>query len=346
MPVEWPIAAEAADHPVDPARRAGRDRLPIVRRDLFLDESARLTEQERALMSAMLGTLIDQIADEVRLGLGPDILPAAERNHETMVPRLWRSGLLDRPILIELLMARVDEQRIAAACSVSSASVVEQLVGDEDGQIASAAMALAIARGRRRDRFGRIGLELDDLPVEEAAFLVYLVAAAVRHQLGGAAVATDDALANAAARVLSGHGEARQTETRVGELAAALVNARGPDDAMIADLASEGDAALLAALCSARAGISPASGWLLLVNGGVGEALLLARLAGLSRPTAATLIATFGQILQWGDPGKAIAWYDSPSDADIEAARGWWRLPRQYRDCFSLIGGRDGQPTD
>ena len=76
MPVEWPIAAEAADHPVEPARAAGRDRLPIVRRDLFLDDRARLTEQERALMSAMLGALVDQIADEIRLGLPARLLAA------------------------------------------------------------------------------------------------------------------------------------------------------------------------------------------------------------------------------------------------------------------------------
>ena len=31
MPVEWPLAASAADRPVDPARpRAGRDRLPVA----------------------------------------------------------------------------------------------------------------------------------------------------------------------------------------------------------------------------------------------------------------------------------------------------------------------------
>ena len=39
MPVEWPLAASAADRPVDPARpHAGHDRLPVVMSDFFLDE--------------------------------------------------------------------------------------------------------------------------------------------------------------------------------------------------------------------------------------------------------------------------------------------------------------------
>ena len=115
MPVEWPIAAEAADHPVEPARRAGRDRLPIVRVDLFLDDRARLTEPERALMSGMLGGLVEQIADEVRLVLPPDLLVAAERDRDAILARLWRQGLLDRAALLELLLRRADEQLIAAA---------------------------------------------------------------------------------------------------------------------------------------------------------------------------------------------------------------------------------------
>ena len=63
MPEEWPIAASAADQNA-PARRAGRDRLSTVRADFFLDPAERLSEQERALMTAMLHCLIGDIADE------------------------------------------------------------------------------------------------------------------------------------------------------------------------------------------------------------------------------------------------------------------------------------------
>jgi len=64
MPEEWPIAAPAADGN-GPARPAGRGRLATVRRDFFLDPAERLTEQERALMTAMLHCLVSDVADAV-----------------------------------------------------------------------------------------------------------------------------------------------------------------------------------------------------------------------------------------------------------------------------------------
>ena len=346
MPVEWPIAAPAADHPVEPARRAGRDRLPIVRTDLFLDDRARLTEQERALMSSMLGGLVDQIADEIRLGLSADLLGVAERDRLTIVQRLWRRGLLDRPALVELLLRRADEQLIFGAARDARHSagpaLVDQLVGDAEAAIASSAMALAVARGRRRDQFGRLGLEFDDVPAEEAVCLVHLVAAAMRHGIEGEAVAIDEAISTAATRLLGRHDEGRRVEMRATSLAAALVDARGADDDLAIVLAGEGDAALLAALCAVRAGIAPDTGWKLLVNDGARDAMMLARLAGLARPAAAAMVAALGEALAWGDAGDAIAWFDHYPAADVEAARRWWRLPPVYRDGLGLIGTARG----
>ncbi len=62
MPEEWPIAASAADQSA-PARRAGGDRLSTIRVDFFLSSADRLSEQERALMTAMLHCLVGDIAD-------------------------------------------------------------------------------------------------------------------------------------------------------------------------------------------------------------------------------------------------------------------------------------------
>lgn len=343
MSVEWPIAAEAADHRVEPARSAGRDRLPVVRRDLFLDDKARLTDRERALMSAMLVGLIEQIADEIRIHLPAEVLGYAEADRDRVARRLWRGGALDRPALILLLLRRADEQMIAAACRAGGAGgdggVVEQLVGADDGAIAGAAMALAVARGRRRDPFGRLGLEYDDVPASEATALVHLVAAAMRRGLPDAAVGVDEALAAAAARLLGRHDGERRVEARALGLAEALVAARGADDALAAALAGEGDAALLAALCAVRAGIASESAWMLLVNDGARDAMLLAKLAGLERPAAAAMVAALGEPLLWGEPGEAIGRFDALTAADIDAARRWWRLPPAYRDALGTGGG-------
>ena len=350
VPVEWPIAAGAADPMVEPARAAGRDRLPIVRRDLFLDDRARLTEQERSLMSAMLGALVDQIADEIRLGLPATMLAQAEPDRDRVTPRLWRSGALDRPGLILLLLRRADEQLITAACRGSrthhDGGIVERLVGDSDGAIAGAAMALAVARGRRRDRFGRLGLEYDDVSHDEAQCLVHLVAAAMRRGMRDASITIDEALAKAAEDLLKRHDERRRVEARALDLAQILMAARGADDVMIAALAAEGDAALLAALCAVRAGIALETAWMLLVDDGARDAMLLARLAQLGRPAAAALVAALAEPLLWGDPGDAICCFDRPAEVDIEAAGRWWRLPSAYRDGLVEYGGGNGQPLN
>ncbi|MDQ3075181.1 MAG: DUF2336 domain-containing protein [Pseudomonadota bacterium] len=350
MPVEWPIAAEAADHRVEPARAAGSDRLPIVRQDLFLDDRARLTEQERALMSAMLVGMIEQLADELRIGLPPDVLARTEQDRDHIVARLWKSGALDQSLLIQLLLRHADEQLIAAACRTSrgpgEGGSVERLVGDSDGAIASAAMALAVARGRRRDRFGRLGLEYDDIPRREARRLVHFVAAALRHGISGGPVAIDEALAEAAARLIDRHDESRRIELRAMSLAAALVEARGADDELVAGLAAEGDAALLTALCAVRAGVSPVTAWMLLVNDGARHAMLLARIAGIGRPAAAAMVAALTEPLLWGEPDSAIACFDRLADSEVDAARRWWRLPAAYRDGVGQLGGGDGQPID
>jgi len=350
LPVEWPIAAGAADLLVDPARAAGRDRLPIVRRDLFLDARARLSEQERALISAMLGALIDQLADEIRLGLPPEFLAHAEPDREHVTLRMWNSGALDRPALISLLMRRAGEQLIGAACrggrGVDDIGTVERLVGDSDSAVASAAMGLSLARGRRRDRFGHLGVEYDDLPPAEAQSLVHLTAAAMRLGIVAASVTIDETLAAAAERVFARHHPQRRVEGRAHELAESLIAARGTDDVTIATLAAEGDAAMVAALCAVRAAIAPQTAWKLLVDDGASGAMLLARLAGLGRTTAATLVSVLAEPLLWGDPRDAIILFDRPSSFDVDSAGRWWRLPLAFRDGLIRPGGADGQSFD
>ena len=85
-------------------------------------------------MSAMLGALVEQVADEIRLGLTPDVLAFAEPDRDHLVARLWKRGALDRPALILLLLRRADEQLIAASCrgarGPGDGGTVERLVGD------------------------------------------------------------------------------------------------------------------------------------------------------------------------------------------------------------------------
>src|SRR5947208_670749 len=186
MPEEWPIAAAAADENA-PARPVGRDRLSTVRIDFFLDPGARLTEQERALMTAMLRCLVGDIADEIRAALPNGATAANDEGNLAIIDALTSARLLDRLGLVRRLLRRADEERIATGAKARigrrDARVVQGLVSHTDGAVAAAAMALIIARGRRRDRFGQCLLHFDDLPRDEARALIQSIAAAFRHEL-------------------------------------------------------------------------------------------------------------------------------------------------------------------
>ena len=121
MPVEWPLAAGAADHPVDPARpRAGRDRLPVAMSDFFLDESSRLTDEERALMAAMLRGLVTEIADELIATLPPMLGARAEHHRDGLYRRLRDGRLMEIEGIVALLLRRADEQQLSGHAFGSS----------------------------------------------------------------------------------------------------------------------------------------------------------------------------------------------------------------------------------
>src|SRR5947208_6387660 len=214
MPEDWPIAAPAADGS-GLARAAGRGRLATVRRDFFLNPAERLTEQERALMTAMLHCLISDVADAVRAALPSGRIAANDEGDAALVEALTATGLLDEPGLMALLLRRADEERIATAARARSgrreARVLQGLVSHDYGAVAAAAMALILGRGRRRDRFGQCLVAFDDLSAGAADALVHSVAAGLRRELAAArgAPGADLELAEASAQVLDDRDDER-----------------------------------------------------------------------------------------------------------------------------------------
>ena len=115
----------------------------------------------------------------------------------SVIAELSAAGLLDQPQLIELLLRRADEEQITTAVKARHAGrdgrLLQSLVSDENASISAAAMALILARGRRRDRFGQARVEFDDLPADTAVVLTQIVSAGLRQRYGHlapAAVAT------------------------------------------------------------------------------------------------------------------------------------------------------------
>lgn len=336
MPVEWPLAASAADRPVDPARpRTGHDRLPVAMADFFLDEGSRLTDEERALMAAMLRSLVLEVADELIGGLPPLLGARSESLRDGLYRLLRQAGLLERQGLIALLLRRADEQQLSGHAHRGD-PMIGALVADADSAVAEAAMALTLARGRRQDKFERLGAEFDDVAAEDAVALVYAVAAALRH---GLAEDADEALAAASQALLARHDEGRRLEATVAALARALESSGRGDDSMVAKLAQDGDAALLAGLLARRAGIDPDCAWQMFTSG---EAMTLARLAGCERAAAAQILAAFEPMSGAHSAERFIDRFDRIDGAAVEERRRWLRLDPHYRTAREALGKVDG----
>jgi len=350
LPEEWPIAAPAAD-PNAPARLAGRDRLSTVRADFFLHPGERLTEQERALMTAMLHCLVGDISDEVRAALPNGLTGANDDGNLRLVQSLVSARLLDRPALVRLLLRRADEERIATAAGARSgrreSRVLQGLVSHGDGAVAAAAMALILGRGKRRDRFGQCLLHFDDLPPEEARGLVHSICAALRPDLAamvGSATA-DRQLADAAGQVLASHDPGSGIEALTATLARMLDEEGDLSDETIVAAAMEGEMTFVAEAVSRRSGVPADAALDELLSADERRSMAVLRTAKVSRQVAASLLAGIGDLLGIGNPGKAIDVFDNLTDGEVESARTWLTTDPTYRDAVTLLGFGHGKRT-
>ena len=321
-------------------RRPGRGRLDTVRADFFLDPSERLSERERAVMTAMLHGLVVELAERIRAEL-PGRHEAPQAEHD-LVADLNRAGLLDEPELIALLLRRAEEERIAGAASAragrSEARVLQGLVGHENGQVSAAAMALILARGRRRDRFGQGLLAFDDLPVGLAATLVHRVAAAVKAESGHA----DRAFTASSAALINSYEPARSVEALADVLAANLAEANVLDDALLLASANEGDIALLAHMLAHSAGVSGAIAEAELLSADPSSIIRLLRMAKVPRQVAAGILAAIGDLLGVDDPAAALAMFAALKEAEIEEAHVLLTSDPAYRSALAMIEVRRG----
>jgi hypothetical protein len=347
MPEEWPIAAAAADDSAR-ARPAGRDRLATVRADFFLDPGARLTEQERALMTEMLRCLISDAADEIRAALPNGWAAANDESNLTLVELLSGARLLDEAQLFRLLLRRADEERIAAAARSRTgrrdARVLQGLVSHDDGAVSAAAMAVILARGRRRDRFGQCLIAFDDLSASCAVVLTHAVAAALRQDLVGArgSAAVDRELAAASERVIGGHETGHGIDSLMAELATLLDEAGQLNSELILTAAHEGEIAFVAAALGKRAGISGTLAAEELLSGSVNRIAALFRMASLERKLVAGLLAGIGDLLGLADPASAIGLFDRMTEEQVAAAKAWLSTPSEYRAALAALGIQNG----
>ena len=333
-PVEWPIAGPSLDESSPTVLRAEGDRLASVRSDFFLNPDQRLTEQERALMTALLVDLVFVVADEVRAVAG--LHDVAGESPSELFEQLRSARLLDIPEVIAVLLRRAEEERIMAALRPNSGKsrFLHSLAADDNSTIAAAAMGLVLGRSRRQNRYGGPRIQLDDIPAEAAFRFVYAVAAVVALQGG-----TDRLACEGAAAVLAQHDETKRMESLTFGLVHALDRAGRLDDKGLVAAATDGEIAILIEGLARRAGVDFGSAWERLR--GEGNFALLLKMAGVSRQFAAELVACLGELLTRG-PAAEIAGFDALDEGQIERARSWLRLDPHYRTALTALGGRDG----
>jgi len=347
MPEEWPIAAPAADGN-GPARPAGRGRLATVRRDFFLNPAERLTEQERALMTAMLHCLVSDVADSVRAALPSGRIAANDEGDATLVESLIASGLLDEPGLMALLLRRADEERIATAARARSgrreARVLQGLVSHDYGAVAAAAMALILARGRRRDRFGQCLVAFDDLPEASGEHLVHAVSAGLRHELAAArgVANADSELTEAADIVFEGHDSERSVEALTAALVHFLDEGGGLTDDLVLSAAHEGEIGFVGEVLARRGGVPSESAMDELLSGESRRVMAMLRVADASRELSAGLLGGIGDLLGITEAGEAIALFDRMGEDEVRAARSWLVTAPNYRSALERLGERRG----
>ncbi|MEA3081885.1 MAG: hypothetical protein QOD54_1553 [Sphingomonadales bacterium] len=347
MPEEWPIAAPAADGNGS-ARAARPGRLATVRRDFFLNPRERLTEQERALMTAMLHCLVSDVADAVRAALPSGRIAANDEGDAALIEALTASGLLDEPGLVALLLRHADEERIATAARARSgrreARVLQGLVSHDYGAVAAAAMALILARGRRRDRFGQRLIAFDDLPEATAEHLANAIAAGLRRELATARgpSAADVELAQASDSVIEGHDSERSIESLTAALVHFLDEGGGLTDDLVLAAANEGEVGFVAEFLARRAGIPIDSAMDELMSGDSARLMALLRVAGASRQLSAGLLGGIGDLLGIAEAGEAIALFDRMSEDDVRSARSWLVTAHGYRSALERLDGKRG----
>jgi hypothetical protein len=297
--------------------------------DLSLDPACRPSEQERALMLSLLSGLVEQIAEELLIRL-----PGGTGRIEidAVVGRLHRSGLLTGPALVGLLVRRADLIAFrAAARHQDGASLVKEWTNDADGSLASAAMAVVIARASHRDRFGGPGFSLADCDAETAVSLTYAVAAALP--------GIPETLVAAAVDLLARHDEGERLDAQEARLMLALDRLGRIDGPMLLSLLAQGEVGLLAEGLSRLAGLPADEAWNMLTSRNGGEVGRLLRLGELGRPFAAALIAALSETRALIDPTDAIAAFDAMTPDEVSAERARMRLPAAFISALAALEG-------
>lgn len=303
----------AADRSAD-----ARARLVSSMADFFLEPEVRLSDQERALMSDVLGKLVATVESDIRRHLAETLarrqadLPELERmlaNDDIAVarPLLMRSRVLDDSDLIEIVKARSDEHRLAIALrdnlstDVADAlvdhggsDVLEALIRNEDAQLSRRAMEFLVAESRRHDRFQEPLLNRADMPTDLAYRMYWWVSAALRGKILRDftidETTLDDAMQEAARRALAEHDEGMTAQARAMRLARRMRERGELTDSFLLGALRQSKISLFVAGLAERARLTYHMTWQIVSDTGFESFIVLARGVEMGRDSLASMI--------------------------------------------------------
>lgn len=185
----------------------GREKLARTIGALFSEEEKTLSEQERALMTDILGKLISDIEIIVRKALSERLAKATTVPRELVImlandeievarPILLESTLLEDPDLIDIIKHRTYQHQLAIAMrkeltmEVTDALVdtgrkdlIKTLLDNKASKVSEQTLAYLVDQSRRIDEFQEPLVFREDLPAELAQRMYWWVSAALRSHI-------------------------------------------------------------------------------------------------------------------------------------------------------------------
>lgn len=372
MPLDRPIDVQALLGLAAGRSGAARAQLVDAITDLFLPAAQRLTDQQRALMTDVLGRLLGTIEMEVRRHLVEALArsPASQPDLEARLasdsievarPVLERSGVVRNPALMDIVIQCAEEHRMAIALREtvsppltealaerglkgSEDDVLEGLIRTEDAVLSRRAMELLVAESKRNGQFQQPLLTQNDLPADLAHEICWWVAAALRrHVLKGVVIdqaVLDPMIERAAKRAMVEHDDTQSVQSRALQLARRLGELGELTDGFLLRTLRQGRLSLFTAALAARAKIAFNTVWRIVTDPAGESFIVLAKAVDVSRDATASLVLVLGELnnAARARPPSALAEIlRLHDDLDVAAARRvlqYWQLDAGLRQAI------------
>ncbi len=350
---------------------AARSQLTHAISDLFLPDSQRLTEHERALMQDVLGKLIASIEIDVRASLAEAVmranigLPELERmlandTIEVARPILEKSRVLADTDLILIIKQRTDEHRLAIAMrnlvseTVTDAlvqnagnDVLETLLRNPNAIISRRAMEYLVAESKRQDRFQEPLVLRNDLPIDLAHKMYWWVAAALRRKIISNFTIDekqlDVMLQQATMQSLVDHSNDQSVQARAMRLAYELNESGELNDQMLIKLLRQNRLTLFIASLATMAQISYGTAWRIVTDTGFDSPVVLARAINMSRQSLTDMLLLLNAVRTGNGPRSTAvltniaSLYDEVDPAQARAVLSIWQRDTDYQAAIDAL---------